>query len=263
MAIYSQDINEQGFTYEKRGYNIDQVDVFLERVANELDEMNAYIADLEDRVRSAGSDDAAASNEKAVVSGGSNAEINKLKSLISKREATIDQLESEIEESRQNDKAVSQALIVAQRAADDIVAGGKQEANQINEDAKEEAQRILTKANADRDRIIESIQDLEQQRNDTRSAYQDMLRDFVEASNSKLELLSADYRPASYDSSATSAHGIAPASSEARNVAHPVSHVSAQENAVVVPEAPVVSGAQKDLSGFGDIDDDFDFADVK
>ena len=263
MAIYSQDINEQGFTYEKRGYNIDQVDVFLERVANELDEMNAYIADLEDRVRSAGSDDAAASNKKSEVSGGHNVEINKLKSVISLREATIEQLENEIEECRQNDKAVSQALIVAQRAADDIVAGGKQEANQINQDAKEEAQRILIKANDDRDRIIESIQDLEQQRNDTRSAFQSMLRDFVEASNTKLELLSVDYRPGSYDSSATSAHGIVPTRIETRSASYQASHVPMQENPVVIPETPVVSGSQKDLSGFGDIDDDFDFADVK
>ena len=263
MAINSQDINEQGFTYEKRGYNIDQVDVFLERVANELDEMNAYIADLEDRVRSSSNDTSASSGKKGDASGGNNVEINKLKSIISQREATIEQLECEVEESRKNDKAVSQALIVAQRAADDIIASGKQEASQINQDANEEAGRILAKANDDREKVAESIQELEQQRNDIRNAFQDMLRDFVETSNSKLEMLSVNYRSGAYDSPMNSAHGITSSRAEHRSVGFPVSQPPVQESPVVVPETPVVSGTQKDLSGFGDIDDDFDFADVK
>ena len=37
MAITSADIQEQIFSIDRKGYNSDEVDVFLERVADEID----------------------------------------------------------------------------------------------------------------------------------------------------------------------------------------------------------------------------------
>ena len=46
MSITALDIQQQGFEHSMRGYNVDQVDVFLERVAQEVDLMTREIEQL-------------------------------------------------------------------------------------------------------------------------------------------------------------------------------------------------------------------------
>lgn len=55
MAITSSDIQNQSFKIERRGYDVDEVDVFLERVASEIDELNDRIARLRVQVKEAAS----------------------------------------------------------------------------------------------------------------------------------------------------------------------------------------------------------------
>ena len=50
MAITSADIDNQRFSVDRKGYDVKEVDVFLERVAAEIDDMNAQIADLKRRL---------------------------------------------------------------------------------------------------------------------------------------------------------------------------------------------------------------------
>ena len=40
MAITSADINNQSFSIDRKGYDVDEVDVFLEHVADEIDYLN-------------------------------------------------------------------------------------------------------------------------------------------------------------------------------------------------------------------------------
>ena len=44
MAITSAEIHNQSFSIDRKGYDVDEVDVFLEHVADEIDGMNAQIA---------------------------------------------------------------------------------------------------------------------------------------------------------------------------------------------------------------------------
>lgn len=53
MAITSSDIQNQSFKIERRGYDVDEVDVFLERVASEIDDLNDEIARLRVQVKEA------------------------------------------------------------------------------------------------------------------------------------------------------------------------------------------------------------------
>ena len=53
MAITMQDIQDEGFEHALRGYDVGQVDVFLERVANEVDAMNKRIEELESELKEA------------------------------------------------------------------------------------------------------------------------------------------------------------------------------------------------------------------
>ena len=50
MAITAEDIHNQSFSIDRKGYDVDEVDVFLERVADEVDAMNKQIADLQNQV---------------------------------------------------------------------------------------------------------------------------------------------------------------------------------------------------------------------
>ena len=46
MAITAEDIQNVSFSIDRKGYDVDEVDVFLERVADEVASMTNRIADL-------------------------------------------------------------------------------------------------------------------------------------------------------------------------------------------------------------------------
>ncbi|MGN0302246.1 MAG: DivIVA domain-containing protein, partial [Anaerotardibacter sp.] len=50
MAITAEDIQNQTFSIDRRGYNVDEMDVFLERVAQEVDALNNEIASLRQQI---------------------------------------------------------------------------------------------------------------------------------------------------------------------------------------------------------------------
>ena len=50
MAITSAEIHNQSFSIDRKGYDVDEVDVFLEHVADEIDNLNNQIADLQDQL---------------------------------------------------------------------------------------------------------------------------------------------------------------------------------------------------------------------
>ena len=50
MAITSEEIHNQSFTVDRKGYDVDEVDVFLEHVAAEIDGLNAEIDELTARI---------------------------------------------------------------------------------------------------------------------------------------------------------------------------------------------------------------------
>ena len=132
MAITSSDIQNQSFKIERRGYDVDEVDVFLERVASEIDDLNDEIARLRVQVKEAASASrteviserpAAASDEEAKPAGIDPA-------LVAEKDAMIAELEAKLRDRKSDDTAIAQALIVAQRTADEIVSKAKADAGQ-------------------------------------------------------------------------------------------------------------------------------------
>ena len=53
MSITAMDIQQQGFEHSLRGYDVEQVDDFLERVATEVGEMTKEIDDLKAQLAAA------------------------------------------------------------------------------------------------------------------------------------------------------------------------------------------------------------------
>ncbi|MGI6105790.1 MAG: DivIVA domain-containing protein [Raoultibacter sp.] len=252
MAITSSDIQNHTFSIDRKGYDVDEVDVFLERLSSEVDEMNATIAQLE----GIADDDKFAGFDSSPSSALTEDEI-------AEKDEIIAGLQRELEEKKANDNAIAQALIIAQRSADEIIENANQDAAQIRQDAEDEAQRILDKANNEKQRILEEISTLEADREETRGDYQLILKDFIADASKKLSDLggtvpsaSAHARP-SHDRPKVAPSHQSPSPQVATYTTPP-----AKASSMVVPATPRPSRVDKDLSGFGDADDSFEFGDI-
>ncbi|MDD6289462.1 MAG: DivIVA domain-containing protein [Eggerthellales bacterium] len=269
MAITASDIHNQSFSIDRKGYDVDEVDVFLEHVADEIDALNNQIAELskqEEDLRFAGFEtatldaldttaDAFAAPEPVVPAAADESE----------KDARIAELERQLEEQRADGNAIAQALIIAQRSADDLLVKANQKADDIVAQAREEARDILDKAQEEKAEIQEEIAKLDADCDAMREAFQGILKGFINDSTAKLAEIGelslkssahARPRPASSWSSAS----VAP--SEPVAVIEPGISQTAAVEPVQVEVAPAVP-VGKDLSGFGDaVVDDFDFDDL-
>ncbi len=275
MAITSAEIQNQSFSVDRRGYDVDEVDVFLEHVADEIDELNAQIAQLEDQLdegKFSGLDREGSDSESAASSAS-----------LKEKDDRIAELEGQLEARKADDNAIAQALIIAQRSADEIIADANASAAATVKDAEDESARILDKAEADKQKVLDSIKQLEDDRDDSREEYKGMLTEFISDATRKLSELEGE---APTSSAATSTHARSTASSESSTKAaksaasssasktaaqvpinrdDSASFVSPQVTgnaAVAAPATPKPSTVEKDLSGFGDAEDDFSFDDV-
>ena len=172
-------------------------------------------------------------------------------------------LESQLEEKQADGNAIAQALIIAQRSADEILAKANNTAAETIQDAKDEAQRIIDRANNDKQDVIDAIRKLEDDREDAREEYQELLTDFINDASRKLAEIGggsqASVAAAHYaDTTDATAQVQVPMNAE------PVAYSTPQTGNVAVAAAtPMPSAVEKDLSGFGDADDDFSFDETR
>ena len=265
MAITSAEIHNQSFSIDSKGYDVDEVDVFLEHVADEIDALNEQIASLQGQV----SDDAFAGFDRpAVIEEEEPAQPEPTpapaapaidESVLAEKDARIAELERQLEAKKADDNAIAQALIIAQRSADEILAKANNTAAETIQDAKDEAQRIIDRANNDKQDVIDAIRKLEDDREDAREEYQELLTDFINDASRKLAEIGggsqASVAAAHYaDTTDATAQVQVPMNAE------PVAYSTPQTGNVAVAAAtPMPSAVEKDLSGFGDADDDFSF----
>ncbi len=270
MAITAADINNQRFTeVKKNGYDVDEVDVFLEWVANEIDALNHEVASLQAKL------DEASHAAQASDSAAREATVNSasLDASIAERDARIASLERQLDEKRADESRISQALIIAQRSAEDIIAKANAQAGETVADSREEAQRILDRANADRQAVIDSIRKLQDDRADALEDYQTLLKDMIDDATRKLADLGS-YTTVDRIASAPAGESkhAAPAASSyasfgAERISAPTdaaSYSTPQTDAAPVISAPEprASVVDKDLSGYGDADDTFEFDEI-
>ena len=258
MALTAADIQNVSFSIvRKSGYDVDEVDVFLEHVADEVGAMNMRIEDLERDLEEARAAAEASAEASDVESGGA----AEAPSDVAELEAKIADLEAQLAEKRANDAAISQALIVAQRSADEVLSNARAEASGIIKDADEEADRIIGKAESDRMKIAEAIKTLETDRSDVRAEYREMLSSFMADAQKKLAEIDGDSRRAA---AASQARNEANAAAYAPNGGVPITSPAASvAPAPVHTTAPAASGyIDKDFSGYGAADADFEFDDI-
>ena len=279
MAITSADIQNQSFKIERRGYDVDEVDVFLERVSSEIDEMNDEIA----RLRLQAAEGASASRTEVIPAAPQEEESFEPAvpavdpAVLAEKDAKIAELEAKLRDRKSDDTAIAQALIVAQRTADEIIAKAKAEADQTRKNAEDEGMRILEKANTEKQKVIEHINELSSSREMVREQYQDMLKEFIGSATQRLSEIGGEVTagidiPAellemtTFDAASSASEGEGqPAVKPAAKWENPsvATYTTPTVSPVVsAPATPKPSAASKDFSGYGDADDSFSFDDV-
>lgn len=258
MTITSNDIATQSFNIERRGYDVDEVDVFLEKVASEIDAMNQEISQLQAQLAEA---QAAAERVPAQPTVAMRPNSAKPSASESEKDKRIAELEAQLSEKSLDQSAISAALITAQKTGDEVISKAKAEAEVTRQNAEDEARRILDKANAEKSKVIEHINELNESRAAIREQYQDMLKDFIGTCNMRLteiggEATSGISVEAIETESAAQSAAKWDASSAAATYTTPVAEPAAS------PAAFRPSAAAKDLSGYGDADDTFAFDEI-
>ena len=294
MAITSSDINNQSFSIDRKGYDVDEVDVFLEHVAEEIDGLNDRIAELEQSLAEASGTDPFAgfdtaaptddSDEEATSDASRTVELAEKDELLAIRnariadlEAKVADLEDQLADSKADGSAIAQALIIAQRSADETVASAKDRASQIIKEAEDEADRILDDADDRCQQVFDEIKSLESDREKVRDDFQELLKDFIGDATRKLADIGEI--PPSRVPSAGHARvdaGQLPERSQSSDRYDSANQVPIRQetllstayatpqsdDVVVAPAALNSTVVEKDLSGFGDTDDRFEFEDV-
>ena len=283
MAITAEEIRNYPLSTDRKGYSMEEVDALLDQVAEEIDELTATIADLREQLDARPALEAPAP-EPTIDEEALNANIarvradfdqqlaavtNEANAALSAKDARIADLEAALADAKADGNAIAQALIIAQRSADEILSNANAQAVQIIDDAKEDAATILARAEEDKQYVEDEIEYLKVGRESAREAYRELLNDFIADATDKLvgleDLSGAHAKPAV-------APAPAPAPEPVRAAVKaqiPTRQVSADAYvtpqtayAVPVAAAPVPSKVTKDLSGFGDADSDFLFGDV-
>ncbi len=118
MPLTPIDIQQKTFGPELRGYNMDEVDDFLDEVVAALKDYDQRVRDAQDRIRA---------------------------------------LEAELSTRGEDESAISRALVAAQKQADSIVADARTEAAKIEVEAHDEAERLRAEREAERVGLTQDI----------------------------------------------------------------------------------------------------------
>ena len=121
MPLTPIDVQQKTFATALRGYDLDEVDDFLDAVVVALKDYDQRLSDAQERIST---------------------------------------LEAELNDKGDAEGAISRALVAAQRSADAIVADAKEEAQRILSDADNEANELADTRDAERRRLQTEIDEL-------------------------------------------------------------------------------------------------------
>lgn len=265
MAITASDIHNQSFSIDRKGYDVDEVDVFLEHVADEIDILNETVANLQEQLDESkfSGFDAPAAPTMAMpeVTAAETIDTSEWEAAVAQRDARIGELERQLEDSKADGNAIAQALIIAQRSADEILAKANANATETIQDARDEAQRIIDRANTDRQDVVDAIRKLQDDREDAREAYADLLKDIISDASRKLADIGAQ-APRTLSSGYDAAADLT-GDFDIDEYVSPRAYTAPQAAgaSTAVAATPVASAYEKDLSGFGDADG-FEFEEI-
>ena len=183
MAITPQDIEQQTFSPSKHGYNTEEVDTFLEQLSSEVSTMLQKIHDLKSRLTSTEQQLAAAQAQVAQLEEKGAAPAASLTAPAPAADYGI------------TERQISQALIVAQQAAEKVVADARDNADRIRNEADQKAREVIRQALAEKQTELEEIDRLKASREEFRSEYKKLLQHFIDDADAVFPKGTAAYQP--------------------------------------------------------------------
>ena len=282
MSITAQEIQEAAFEHSRRGYDMEEVDVFLERVAEEVDvlcmqnqELRARVAELQAQLQKAKeAAPAAAPAPSAKDSIEVQETLLSYENQIRDQAYRIQDLEQQLAEKSADASAISAAIISAQKSADSIRAEARVEGEKIYRDAENKAREIIRDALTQKQQVILDLARLKGAQERFRNEYMALIKRFAIEGDKELSSDIADAVLAPEDLAAVNAAqngelpaipapALAPAPAPAPAAPAPQQRYAAPAGYKSRYAAPAPQQQRvADFSGFGETDDDFGVDDL-
>ena len=171
MAITAKEIQEQGFEHSRKGYDVQEVDDFLEHVAKEVDALNRQNAEL--RVSLAEAQEAT-----RVASPGESSHALSIE--LAEAQSQISELKGKLAERTADAEAISSAIIAAQKSADKIRQDARDDAKRIYNEAENKAREVIREALDRKKRTLEDVEHLKETRSSLQSEFFALIHKFEE-----------------------------------------------------------------------------------
>lgn len=278
MSITARDIQEQGFEHSRKGYDIEEVDIFLERVATEVDALTHQNQELRARLAEMAEQRAIAPAVESDSSVDGSAQLAEYEQRIAEYErriaaydARVEDLNRRLEEKGEDANAISAAIISAQKSADSIREEARVEGEKIYREAENKAREIVRDALSDKQQTLTELDQLKKSRDDFRQEYQQMLTRFAKEADREFAALSAS------ESGPMLAEQVAAEERQAiDDMRAKASRHAPRQEAMLVNDAPAkpayptpaaattqMPPVHRDISSFGDTaDDDLDIEEI-
>jgi cell division initiation protein len=164
MSITALEIQEVRFGEVKKGYNPNEVDEFLERVATDVDTLNRALGEAASRIKAA--EARADEAERRLAEGAPVAPVAPAPA------------EKKPEESPISEDVISKAFIAAQKSADALQAEARKEAEKVYREAEAKGRDIVREALSEKQKTLAEVDRLRESSEQFRTEYLSLLKHF-------------------------------------------------------------------------------------
>lgn len=170
MAITKRDIDNVSLKVVQEGYDPEEVDLLLERIAEEVDAFNHALVEAASRVEMAEARARAAEQQAA-------------------QSALMAQSSQSSQQTAASERQIAQALIAAQKSADELREAAKIESENAYHEGEKRARDIVRDALSEKQRILDEIDRLRVSTEKFRSEYMAVLSRFTSEAQKEMPKL--------------------------------------------------------------------------
>jgi cell division initiation protein len=249
MSLTALEIQQQSFGTSRHGYDPQEVDVFLERVATEVENFTRALVDAKARIDAA--EGRAQAAEHQATQAAQAAQVANAERYAQNAKGAADASATE--------QQIAKAFIAAQKSADELREESRKESEKAYREAEARARDIVRDALAEKQHILDEIDRLRESAEKFRTEYQTLLNHFSADAKKNLPGIDTMTPDISADKQATAdaskllkdndAAFAAPAAAQAAAVATPAPEPAQAQQAYAIPASV-------------DYDDDLDIEEI-
>jgi cell division initiation protein len=170
MSITALEIQEVRFGEVKKGYDPNEVDEFLERVATDVDTLNRALSEAASRIKAA--------EERATVAEKKAAEVVVPEPVAPVQDAFEPKEVPAKKEPGITEDVISKAFIAAQKSADALLEEARREAEKVYREAESKGRDIVREALAGKQKTLAEVDRLRESSEQFRTEYLSLLKHF-------------------------------------------------------------------------------------